>query len=205
MSVASLIAALTLAIDHPNPSPPPITTTGTASRGDQVPVPQLISDLQRADAANSAAAGSYAAASSAASAAASSYTASHAAWVTSQTTAFTAWDRGLRALETLILVAQPSAPVNPAIHISTGDIPAAKQRSDAARTLAKSLNVSADAIRGESSDRETYFNALNGEPQPDGQVANALQIAASQASGAASSLTATMARAQTYLDYLAVT
>jgi hypothetical protein len=205
MTAADLIAALTLTIAHPNPSPPPDTLAGTASPGDQVPVPRLIAELQNADAFNSAAAARLAGAKTAASSSSMQYTASHAAWVTNQATAFTAWDRGLRALETLILAANPSAPVNPAVHIMTGDIPGAVQRSDSSRVLAKSLNVSPEAIRGERSDQDVYFNALRGEPQPDGQMANAVQIAQSQASVAAEALDQVMARAQKYLDYLAVT
>lgn len=202
MTVDDMIAALTLTIDHSDGS---TWVLGTASRGDQVPVPQLIADLQGANQDNTAAAGRLTAAQAAALSASSQYTTDHATWVSNQTTAFAAWDRGLRALETLILVASPGAPVDPTIHITTVDIPGAKQRSDSSRVLARSLNVSAEAVRGEHSDRETYFNSLQGEPQPDGQAARNSEIAASRADATADGLSRTMARAQKYLDYLAVT
>ncbi len=196
--VDAMIAALTLAIPHPNPAPPPDQLPGTASPGDQVPIPAMIESLRKADTNATAANGRSASALAAATQAAAAYAASHAGWVAGQPTAFAAWDRAVRALETL-LTGSAGPPLD------SGDLAAAKARTNAAITLAKSRNPPpTEAIRALQADERLYFESLRNEPKPDARATRNAQSAADEASRASTALDAEMSRAGSYLAFLSI-
>jgi hypothetical protein len=93
MSVPELLAALTLAIDHKSVTPPFVTIPGTASAGDQFPIPGMIKNLTSADQANTLALAAITTAQSSG----PTIAAAHAAWASSLAAARAAQTRATRA------------------------------------------------------------------------------------------------------------
>ena len=204
-AVDDMITALTATIDHANPSPPPDRLAGTASRGEQVPVSAMIDAIRAANNRALGAFGSLSAAAAAANLALSLTAQAQADWTTSSAAAFAAWDRAVRALETLILAANHSAPVDPTIHLDSGKVPAAKQRTGAAVALARTLTVSAEARDSAMRAMAAYLVFYAGMPPgPDRDASGALASAQSGRQAAQVELAAVMQRAQNYLNYLGV-
>ena len=195
-TVDDLIAQLTAAIDHPNPSPPPDWLAGTASPGDQVPVPVLIEQLRDAETRSIGADSAKTAAAAAATNAAAEYTARHAEWVARQPGAFDAWDRAVRSLENIV-----NGSAGPPIDV--GNLEGAQRRTSSVIVSAKARKSPPyEAITALQANERGYFQSLQGEPQPNAEATRRVQLAASEAATASDALRAVTTRASQYITYL---
>lgn len=104
MTYEEIVAALTLATDHPNPTPPPDTIDGTANETDEGPAELMLARL-------TAARSRYLAIPTTTTS--DDYAARHAAWLANKATTYTALDTAVRSLMTLVRSAAPEDPSNP--------------------------------------------------------------------------------------------
>jgi hypothetical protein len=212
LDVSDLITQLTAAVDQPNPSPPPTEIDGSAGEADEVAAEQLLAELVQANTRYQGALGLAASWQAKQDAAAAAFDAKTVANEVARVAVFAEWDRSVRALETMLIAADPVPPTlddlfEPETPMSIGDITGSDFRWGEAMSVARDLldagRIEKEMLVGAQASRDRYFDAQNNyAPTMPAHTAHMLRGAASRAAGAEAGLQRVADRAQEYLDYL---